>query len=62
MNPQLLGTIRHILTLLGGFLVAMGVVSEEAIMGVSDAVFQIIGGVITIIAFVASWKAPEKKK
>lgn len=62
MNPQLLGTIRHILTLLGGFLVAMGIVSEETVLGISDAVFQIIGGIITIVAFVASWKAPEKKR
>lgn len=62
MNPQLIGTIRHILTLLGGFLVTFGVVSEDTIGGLTDAIIMVAGGLITIISFVASWKAPEKKK
>lgn len=61
MNPQLLGTIRHILTLMGGFAVAMGLLTEDTVLGLTDALLAITGGVVTLIGFIMSWKAPEKK-
>ena len=61
-NPQLLGIIRHIMTLIGGFLVAVGVLTEDLVGQVTEAVIAIVGAVLTLIGLVASWKAPEKKK
>lgn len=61
MNTQIAGLIRHILTLIGGVLVAFGVLNDDMVGQLTEAAVSIAGGVLVIIAFIKSWKAPEKK-
>jgi len=53
MNPKLLGIIRHVLSAAGGLLVGLGIIEEGVVESLS-------GAILTILAFVASLKAPEK--
>lgn len=55
MNSKLLGAIRHILTGAGGALASYGVIGEGQIE-------LIVGAVLTIAGFVASFLAPEKQQ
>lgn len=61
MNAQTLGAIRHLLTLIGGILVSLGLFTDDTFSQLSEAIMAVIGGVMTIIAMISSWKAPEKK-
>jgi uncharacterized protein (DUF697 family) len=62
MSNQISGVIRHIVTLLGGILVAFGFLTEDVVSQFAEAAIAISGGVLTIIAIIKSWNAPEKKK
>ena len=55
-KEQTLGLVRHILTYLGGAIVATGVGITE------DMWTQAVGAIITLIGLYWSYKAPEKKK
>lgn len=46
---KVLGIIRHILTFLGGILVARGVIDESTAMEISAAIITIIGVVWSIV-------------
>ncbi len=61
-QAQLAGLIRHISSLLGGILVTVGVLNQEDLTGITEALVVGTGAVFSIIAIVASWKAPSKKK
>lgn len=52
-KDQMLGMVRHVMTLGGGWWIAKGVVDENTMS-------QLIGAVMTIIGFV--WSISEKKK
>jgi len=59
-DPKWLGILRHILNLVGGLLIAFGIITpEDAEQGVNVVVVA-IGGVLALIAFIASIKAREK--
>lgn len=60
-NPQTLGIIRHILTLLGGMLVALNWLPQEVVDTLTGAIIGIAGGVIAIIGIIASIRAKEKQ-
>jgi len=48
------GQIRHILTIIGGALVAGGYAEESVIQ-------EIIGGFMAIAGLILSWRSPAKK-
>jgi len=52
---EVLGLIRHVLTFGGGYAVASGVIDEGTAM-------EIVGGIMTLIGAIWSWRAPEKKQ
>jgi hypothetical protein len=51
---SILGIARHLLTFGGGIAVAKGIVDE-------GIVTELVGAVITILGFILSFIAPEKK-
>lgn len=53
-KEQTLGLVRHILTFVGGYVVAKGLV-DDALVG------ELIGGIMTILGVAWSYAAPEKK-
>lgn len=56
MNKEvILGVIRHLLTASGGFVVAKGLVDDAATWE------PIVGAIVTVVGFVWSAFAPEKK-
>ena len=62
MNKQQFdGQIRHILSLVGGVLVALGLVDNEVVQEGTAVVVALVGAVMAVIAFVKSLKAKEKK-
>ena len=52
-KEQILGFIRHGLTLVGGVLVTNGVIDEQTLL-------EVVGATITIISF--GWSMASKKK
>ena len=61
-SAQVAGLIRHVATLLGGILVAVGWLNQDDLTGITEALVMVSGGVFSIIAIVASWQAPSKQK
>lgn len=61
-DAQVAGLIRHISTLLGGILVAVGWLNQDDLSGITEALVIGSGSVFTIIAIVKSWNAPSKQK
>ena len=53
MKDQLLGLIRHVLTFIGGIIVAKGVLD-------ADLSQEIIGGLMTVVG--GLWSVVSKKK
>lgn len=53
MKETVLGVIRHILTFVGGYMVAKGIIDEAASV-------ELIGGLVTVIG--AVWSIFSKKK
>lgn len=47
-KEQILGVVRHGLTVVGGFLVAKGTLSEQALI-------ELVGGLVSIIGFAWSF-------
>lgn len=60
LNPKWEGVVRHVLSLIGGVLIIIGV--DVDVEGIADALVAAIGGVVTIVAFVASFFAKEKRE
>lgn len=60
MNPKMQGQIRHLLTTVGGVLVALGYVAADDVMGWTNTFDQVAGPVFVLIGFVWSLFAPEK--
>ena len=54
MKKQILGIIRHLLTFVGGYLVAQDWLDAELMP-------ELIGAIMTIIGAAWSIKSPEKK-
>ena len=52
-KEQVLGAIRHILTFVGGFIVAKGLLNEGIVV-------EIIGGIVTAVG--TSWSIVDKVK
>lgn len=53
-SPQVMGALRHFLSSLGGVLVAKGALDGAMVEAA-------VGAVMAGLAFVASWRAKEKK-
>lgn len=62
VSPKYLGLIRHILTIIGTLLMALGVikVSEDEYVTMVDLVILAVGSIGNVIAMVSSWYAKEK--
>lgn len=59
-TPKLNGIINHILTLVGGILVAIGIISDDQFsMGVT-VIMDAVGAVLALWGFIRSFTAPEK--
>ena len=61
-SAQVAGLIRHIATLIGGILVAVGWLNQDDLTGITEALVLVSGGIISIVGIVASWKSPSKQK
>jgi hypothetical protein len=48
-KEQVLGTLRHSLTFLGGLLVAQGLVDDTIVAELSGAIITLIGGIWSIL-------------
>ena len=55
------GIIRHVITTLGGFLVAFGWIGEDIVSQSVEALMQISGGVFIVFGIIKSFKAKEKQ-
>jgi len=55
MNQKLEGQIRHILTLVAGFLGALGLIPNELIADGQEVLMVVVGAVFAVIAFVRSY-------
>ena len=56
------GQIRHILSAMGGLLVAVGLITPEDAALLEGAIAAVIGGVSILVAFVWSWRAKGKRE
>lgn len=61
-NEQVTGTIRHVSQLLGGILVTFGVLNQEDLAGLTEALIIGSGAVFSIVAIVASWRSKRAPK
>jgi len=52
-KEEVLGIVRHILTFIGGVVVAKGIVNESQLLEISGAIMTIIGSV---------WSVADKRK
>lgn len=60
-TPKLNGIINHILTLVGGILVAIGVISDDQFSQGVTVIMDVVGAVLALWGFIRSFTAPEKK-
>lgn len=60
-DPKWYGVVRHVLTLIGGVMVAFGWLEGEEVERGIGAIMGLVGAVITVVAFIASIKAREKQ-
>ena len=49
-KEQIMGIVRHVLTFVGGIVVAKGFASEELTMEITGGVMTLVGGVWSIIS------------
>lgn len=56
-DERIKGLIRHIMTMIGGILIAFGLLTADTVDILTTAIIEIIGGVMSIWGFIASWKA-----
>ena len=49
-NEKTLGLLRHVLTFMGGILVAKGIVDESMLTDLVGAVITLVGGAWSILA------------
>lgn len=56
-----MGVLRHILTLVGGILVALGFISDVIFAEGIDVIMTAVGAVMSLWGFISSFLAPEKK-
>ena len=52
MSEKLQSVITTILGLAGGVLIALGILSEDTVNSLTDAILAAVGGIATIVAFV----------
>lgn len=50
MKDQLLGIIRHVLTFVGGIIVAKGIIDEALLQEVVGGLMTIVGGVWSVVS------------
>lgn len=50
MNEKLLGLIRHVLTFVGGIIVAKGLVDENLSQEIIGGLMTVVGGVWSVLA------------
>jgi uncharacterized membrane protein YphA (DoxX/SURF4 family) len=60
-NEKTKGFVRHILTLIGGILIALGFLTADAAELLTTAVLEVVGGIMVIWGFIASWLNKDKK-
>lgn len=60
MTEQVKGIIRHIVTLLAGFLTAFNVLDTELVTNAQEVIMQIVAVVGSIWAFVSSYLSKKK--
>jgi len=60
MNQKLEGQIRHILTLVAGFLGALGVIDSEVLEAGQQVLLTLLGAILAVIAFVRSYITKQK--
>lgn len=61
-SAQIAGLIRQMSTLIGGLLVAFGVLNQDDLNGLTEALVVGSGAICSIVAIVLSWNAPSKQK
>jgi len=49
-KEQIIGIIRHVLTFVGGIVVAKGFADETIIMGLIGGVITLVGGIWSIVS------------
>lgn len=57
MDEKKLGVIRHVLTTVGGILIATGVATEGEVNSIVAGVVATVGVASTLIGFIASWRS-----
>ena len=57
---KITGIIRHVLSSVGGIVIALGWMNEQQLSQGTDAIIMGVGGVLAVIAFIWSFRAPEK--
>jgi hypothetical protein len=59
-SEQNKGILRHLLTLIGGILVTLGVLSPEDTELLITSLLEVIGGAMVLWGVIASWLNKEK--
>lgn len=60
MNQKLEGQIRHILTLVAGFLGALGLIDSEVLEAGQQVLLTVLGAILAVIAFVRSYITKQR--
>ena len=55
MNQKLEGVIRHIIGMVAGVLITIGVMNPDLITEAQEIISLVIGAIFAIVAFVRSW-------
>lgn len=55
MNQKLEGVIRHIISMIAGVLITIGVLNPDLVTDAQEALSVLVGSVFAIVAFVRSW-------
>jgi fumarate reductase subunit D len=59
-SEKIKGIARHILTLVGGILIALGLINADDVDILTTAVVELVGSVFVIWGVVASWINKDK--
>lgn len=62
MKDKVMGIIRHVLTLVGGILVATGKLTEEMVEQGTTLILELGGVVIALIGFIGSLKNKDSQQ
>lgn len=50
MTPEILGLIRHVLTFVGGIIVAKGLIDESLSQEIIGGLMTVVGGVWSVVS------------